>query len=85
MPVPKGTFSTSDFSADGRSILFSADLIDDSEKNDEIYRFVLADRQLIQLTHSPGRDAGPHEWNPLLSVSPQELIPTRWGEIKTTR
>ena len=83
VPVPKGTFSTSDFSADGRSILFSADLIDDDEKNDEIYRFVLADRQLIQLTHSPGRDAGPHEWNPRLSVSPQKLVPTLWGEIKS--
>ena len=83
--VPKGTFSTSDFSADGKSILFSADLIDDGEKNDEIYRFVLADRQLIQLTHSPGRDAGPHEWNPRLSVAAQDLTPTLWGKIKATQ
>lgn len=83
VPVPKGTFSTFDFSADGRSILFSADLIDDGEKNDEIYRFVLADRQLIQLTHSPGRDAGPHEWSPRLSVTAQDLAPTLWGEIKS--
>ena len=81
VPVPKGTFSTSDFSADGKSILFSSD--QNGDDNDEIYRFVLADRQLIQLTHSPGRDAGPHEWSPRLSVSPQELAPTLWGEIKS--
>ena len=84
VPVPPGTFSTSDFSADGMSILFSSDQHDDGEDNDEIYRFVLADRQLIQLTHSPGRDAGPHEWNPRLSVSPAERILTLWGEIKNS-
>ena len=83
VPVPKGPFSTSDFSADGKSILFSSDQHNDGEDNDDIYRFVLADRQLIQLTNSPGRDAGPHEWNPRLSVSPQELAPKRWGEIKS--
>ena len=81
VPVPKGTFSTSDFSADGTSILFSSD--QNGDDNDEIYRFVLADRTLIQLTHSPGRDAGPHEWSPRLSVSPQRLTPTSWGEIKS--
>lgn len=81
VPVPKGTFSTSDFSADGTSILFSSD--QNGDDNDEIYRFVLADRTLIQLTHSPGRDAGPHEWNSRLSVSPQRLTPTSWGEIKS--
>ena len=81
VPVPKGTFSTSDFSADGTSILFSSDL--NGDDNDEIYRFVLADSTLIQLTHSPGRDAGPHEWNSRLSVSPQRLTPTSWGEIKS--
>ena len=85
VPVPKGTFSTSDFSADGRSILFSSDQHDDGEKNDEIYRFVLSDRQLIQLTHSPGRDAGPHEQDPRLLVSPRGLALTRWGEIKTIK
>ena len=30
-------------------------------------------------------DGAPHEWNPLLPVSPQGLVPTRWGEIKTTQ
>ena len=80
VPVPKGPFDTSDFSADGKSILFAGKQNDDDWN---IYRFVLADRQLIQLTNSPGRDAGPHEWNPRLSVSPQELAPKRWGEIKS--
>ena len=83
VPVPQGTFSTSDFSADGKSILFSSQ--QNGDDSDEIYRFVLADRQLIQLTNSPGRDAGPHEWNPRLSVSPQELTPTLWGEIKSNQ
>ncbi len=85
VPVPKGTFSTSDFSADGMSILFSSDQHDDGEDNDEIYRFVLADRQLIQLTHSPGRDAGPHERNQSLPVKPEVLTPTLWGEIKQAK
>ncbi|MYE89078.1 hypothetical protein F4X33_08810 [Candidatus Poribacteria bacterium] len=83
VPVPKGTFSTSDFSADGQSILFSSQ--QNGDDSDEIYRFVLASRQLIQLTNSPGRDAGPHQWNSRLSVSPQELTPTLWGEIKATK
>ena len=83
LPVPKGTFSTSDFSADGKSILFSSQ--QNGDDSDEIYRFVLADRQLIQLTNSPGRDAGPHEWSPRLAVSPQELTPTLWGEIKSNQ
>lgn len=83
MPVLKGTFSTSDFSADGKSILFAGKQNGDDW---EIYRFVLAERQLIQLTHSPGRDAGPHEWNRSLSVSlQQDMLPTTWGAVKRVK
>ena len=80
VPVPKMPFSTADFSPDGKSILFAGMQNDDWE----IYRFVLADRQLIQLTDSPGRDAGPHEWNSRLSVAPQQrLLRQYWGKIKS--
>ena len=48
-----------------------------------IYRFRFADRKLIQLTDSPATDFAPDEWNPLLPVLPQGLLPTRWGEIKS--
>ena len=78
---PMGFFDDLCFSADGKSILFSSN----QDGNPNIYRFGLVDKQLIQLTDSPGRDTGPREWNPRLSVSPQELTPTLWGEIKTTQ
>ena len=48
-----------------------------------IYRFHLPDGPLIQLTNNPTTDIAPHEWNPRLSVSPQELAPKPWGEIKS--
>ena len=71
------------FSADGKSILFAGKRSGDDDWN--IYRFRLADRKLTQLTDSPGNDLAPQESNPRLSVSPQEMLPTQWGEIKTTR
>ena len=71
------------FSADGKSILFAGRRTD--ADNWDIYRFRLVDRKLTQLTDSPGDDLAPQEWNPRLSVSPQDLTPTRWGKIKTTR
>ena len=76
-------FHSAAFAPDAKSILFSG------KPNDadswDIYRFRLADRKLTQLTDGAGDDLAPHEWLSPLSVSPQELIPTRWGEIKTTR
>ena len=82
VPVPKGPFDTGDFSADGKSILFAGWWTGDWD----IYRFVLADRQLIQLTDSPGRDAGPHESAAPLSVRPKPgRLPVYWGEIKAAR
>ena len=79
VPVPRMPLNTVTFSADGKSLLFAG-----KRDNDwNIYRFRLADHALIQLTDTPGSDIAPHEWNPALSVSPQRLVPTRWGEIKS--
>ncbi len=64
--------------ADGKSILIGGAI-----GVFNIYRFRLDDRQLIQLTDNPAKDFAAHEWNPRLSVSPQGLVPTRWGEIKS--
>ena len=78
-PVPRMPLNTVDFSADGKSLLFSGK----RGKDWNIYRFRLADHVLIQLTDTPGSDIAAHEWNPRLSVSPQGLVPKRWGEIKS--
>ena len=64
--------------ADGKSILIGGAI-----GVFNIYRFRLDDRQLIQLTDNPAKDFAAREWNPRLSVSPQGLVPTRWGEIKS--
>ena len=76
-------FHSASFSADGKSILFAGKRRNDTDW--DIYRFRLADRKLTQLTDSPGDDLAPQEWQPPLSVSLQELISTRWGEIKVTK
>ena len=81
VPLPDLRSDTAIFSPDGKSILFAG-----RDKGDwDIYRFRFADKQLVKLTDSWGRDAAPHEWDPRLSVSPQELTPTLWGEIKVTK
>ena len=79
--MPPMPFHNLCFSADGKSILFSSK----QEGNRNIYRFGLIDKQLIQLTDTPGRDGAPQEWNPRLSVSPQQLTSTLWGEIKIAK
>ena len=80
VPIPKMDTTAVDWGADGKSILFMGR----REGEDwDIYRFHLRDRQLTQLTDHPAKDSSPHEWNPRLSVSPQELAPKRWGEIKS--
>lgn len=79
--MPPMHFHNLCFSADGKSILFSSK----QEGNRNIYRFGLVDKQLIQLTDSPGDDAAPQEWNPRLRVSLRALTPTLWGEIKTVK
>ena len=76
-------FDSAAFSADGTSILFAGRQKD--ADNWDIYRFRLVDRKLTQLTDSPNDDLAPHESNPRLSVSPQELTKTRWGEIKQAK
>ena len=84
---PLKALSSFSFSADGQSILFRGkkDFVRAGVKGDpwNIYRFGLVDKQLTQLTDDHG--SAPREWNPLLPVSPQDLTPTLWGEIKTTQ
>ena len=81
VPIPKMDSSATAWGADGKSILIS--LRKAKEEDWDIYRFHLPDGPLIQLTNHPASDLAPNEWNPRLSVSPQRLAPTRWGEIKS--
>ena len=79
VPLPKMPFMSVSFGADGKSIL----LTNQKAKTRNIYRFRLSDRKLIQLTDNPESDTAAREWNPRLSVSPQQgLLPQKWGEIK---
>ena len=81
VPVPRMAYVTDSFGADGKSILFSG--ADDIDGDWHIYRFELNTNKLIQLTNSPGEDTAPEEWNPRLSVPPQQgLLPQGWGKIK---
>ena len=80
----KMIYHSAAFSPDGKSILFAGNGIDDHD-DWNIYRFRLSDRKLTRLTQDPATDVAPQERNPRLSVSPQELTPTSWGEIKTTK
>ena len=90
VPIPKMDSTSVSWGVDGKSILFAGRKVEDREKwniNEgrrwDIYRFRLADNQLIQLTDHPASDGSPQEWNPLLPVLPQGLAPTRWGKIKS--
>ena len=79
VPLPKMPVDTVSFGGDGKSILFSGK----KALRWNIFRFRLDTHKLIQLTDNMGDNKGPHEWNPWLSVSPQGLVPKRWGEIKS--
>ena len=69
----------SGWGADGKSILIGWKF-----GNWDIYRFRFSDHQLIQLTDSLATDFAAHEWNPRLSVPPQQgMTPQCWGEIKS--
>ncbi len=85
VPLPKKMhLNTAAWGADGKSVLVTLREAPREEGGVwNIYRFHLPDGQLIQLTNNPTTDIAPHEWNPLLPVSPQGLVPTRWGEIKS--
>ena len=70
--------------ADGKSVLVTLRTAPREEGGEwNVYRFRLPDGPLIQLTDHPATDGRAREWNPALSVSPQKLAPTRWGEIKS--
>ena len=78
--VPPMPFDTASFSADGKSILFSAKR---GDRAWNIYRFELIGHQLIQLTDNPAEDTMPREWNPFLAVpNQQDLLAQTWGLIK---
>lgn len=85
--LPRWDMTSETWSTDGESILFAgrnrAVTFRKDGNNWEIYRFRLRDGQLTQLTNHPQDDLGPHEWDSRLPVTPQELAPTRWGEIKS--
>ena len=82
--IPLKALDSESFSADGKSILFKGkrDFVEEEPWN--IYRFGLVDKQLTQLTDSPRTDSAAQEWNPLLSVPPQQgLLLLFWGAIKS--
>ena len=80
VPLPKMDAQTAAWGADGKSVLIS---LRGAVDKWDIYRFNLSNEQLIQLTNHPTNDSSSREWNPRLSVSPQELAPTHWGEVKS--
>ena len=83
VPLPKKMhLNTAAWGADEKSVLAT---LREEGGAWNIYRFHLPDGPLIQLTDNPTTDIAPHEWNPALSVSPQGLAPTRWGEIKSNQ
>ena len=86
VPVPKMPISGGAWGADGKSVLFTSRPADGPLNLDwNIYRFHLIDKKLIQLTHHVRRDQIGQEWNSSLSVQPQRLLPSFWGEIKSNR
>ena len=61
------------------SLLLSGQLVNNGIWN--IFRFRFSDNQVIQL--SEGDNFAAHEWNPRLSVAPQQgLLPRYWGATK---
>ncbi len=87
--LPQLAIKAVSFSADGKSILFAGTqpFAGAEERGDwNIYRFGLVGKELTQLTNNQGdNNSGPREWNSRLSISPQRLTPTQWGEIKGTK
>lgn len=73
------------FSPDGESILY----VGKEDDHWNIYRLPHPEGNKQQLTDdihdNLAPHESPHEWNPRLSVSLQELTPTLWGEVKTTQ
>ena len=73
------------FSPDGKSILY----VGKKDDHWNIYRLPHPKGNKQQLTDDIHDNFAPHEslheWNPRLSVSPQELTPKRWVEIKATK
>lgn len=77
--LPRDLDGSPAWGADGKSILF----LGDTEGNLNIYRYRLDNHQLIRLTDHPASDGAPNEWHPLLTVTPQGLVPILWSGIKS--
>ena len=77
--LPRWDMTSETWSVDGRHLLFAGRnrgvTFRVAGNNWEIYRYRLQDGQLTQLTVHPQDDLGPHEWDPRLSVLPQEVKP----------
>lgn len=73
------------FSPDGKSILY----VGKEKDHWNVYRLPLKAGIKQQLTDDIHDNFAPHEssheWNLRLSVSPQELTPKHWGEIKVAK
>ena len=81
-PSPLLSVQAYGWGVDGKSILFGGKI-----GIWDVYRYRLDTHELIRLTDTPFSDnTAPHEWNPRLSVPPQQgLLPQRWGEIKSAQ
>ncbi|MDE0317496.1 MAG: hypothetical protein OXM61_21675 [Candidatus Poribacteria bacterium] len=68
----------------GGAFLFSAGLLEvpREKRFHDIYRYEIATGKLRRLTRHRYDDIRPHWVEGALSVSPQEKLPTQWGEMK---
>ena len=80
VPIPKMPVTTVSFGVDGKSIFFAGK----KHLHLNLYRFRLDTHQLIQLTDNVWDNKKAHEWNPRLSVEPQQgLLLQHWGGLKS--
>ena len=87
--LPQLAIKEASFSTDGKSILFAGteNFAEGARKDSwNIYSFEIIGNKLTQLTDNQDDDnSGPSQWSPPLLVSPQQLTPVLWGEIKATQ
>ena len=65
-----------------QAILFSIERLDKPNPNYDIYRYTFNTRSLRRLTHEPENQGYPDWTEGVLSVSPNQKLPTQWGDIK---
>ena len=64
------------------AILFTMELRDKPNPNQDIYRYAFETRSLRRLTRAPGDEEWPDWHEGALSVSPHGQLTTLWGELK---